>query len=157
MALGVLALALGLGGVALATPQTGSVSVTVSILDGTKLKLSATTFAAGKLTLVVVNNGKLPHALAIMGNGLEPVRTATLRSGASARLSVTVKTGMYHVWDPVQSSMTHATMLMVRSASSGSSGSGLTGGSTSGSSSGGGATGTGGAADSTDPCAGHMM
>jgi hypothetical protein len=63
-----------------------------------------------------------------MGKGLQPKRTPDLKSGRSAQLTVTVKIGMYHVWDPVRSSMSHATMLMIRGTStpvkSSSSGSG---------------------------------
>lgn len=115
-----LVLALGLGGVALAQRGAGSARVDVTILDG-RLKVSPTTFAAGKVTLVVVNRGKLSHALAIMGSGLQPKRTATIRSGKTARLTVTVKAGMYHVWDPVRSSMSHATMLKARAPAASSS------------------------------------
>jgi uncharacterized membrane protein YgcG len=153
----VLVLGLGLGGVALAQRSSGSAQVNVTILDG-KLKVSPTTFAVGKLTLVVVNKGKLPHALAIMGVGLGAKRTATLGSGKSARLTVTVKAGMYHVWDPVSSSMSHATMLVARATSaapsSKTSGGSTSGGATSGGSTSGGTSGTGGAVGSTDPCAG---
>ncbi len=157
----VLVLGLGLGGVALAQRSSGVAQVNVTILDG-KLKVSPTTFSSGKVTLVVVNKGKLSHALAIMGAGLGAKRTATIGSGKSARLTVTVKAGMYHVWDPVRSSMSHATMLTAKAATGGSSGSKPSGGtsggagSTSGGSSSGGSTGTGGDAGSTDPCAGMM-
>ena len=156
----VLVLALGLGGVALAQRTSGLVQAHVTLLDG-KVKVSQTTFVPGSLTLVVVNQGKLSHALAIMGTGLQPKRTPTLGSGTSARLTVTIRTGMYHVWDPVRSSMSHATMLMVKAAatsggSTSTSSGGTSGGSSSGMGSGmgGGTTGTGGAADPTDPCAG---
>jgi uncharacterized membrane protein YgcG len=158
----VLVLALGLGGVALAQRSSGSVQADVTLLDG-KVKVSQTTFVPGSLTLVVVNQGKLSHALAIMGTGLQPKRTPTLGSGKSARLTVTIRTGMYHVWDPVRSSMTHATMLTVKAAknsSTPSTGSKPSGGTSSGSMTGGmssgGTSGTGGAVDSPDPCAGMM-
>ncbi len=157
----VLVLALGLGGVALAQRSSALVQAHVTLLDG-KVKVSQTSFVPGSLTLVVVNQGKLSHALAIMGTGLQPKRTPTLGSGKSARLTVTIKAGMYHVWDPVRSSMSHATMLMVKAAAAtgGSTSSmpsgGTSGGSSSGTGSGmgGGTSGTGGAAPSTDPCAG---
>jgi hypothetical protein len=156
-----LVLALGLGGVALAQHSTGSATVNVTILDG-KLKVSPLTFTSGKVTLVVTNKGKQSHGLAIMGKGLGAKRTPTLASGKSAKLTVTVGAGMYHVWDPVTSSMSHATMLTARAATSSSGGTssgGAYGGSSSGTGSGigGGTTGSGTATTPDDPCAGHMM
>jgi hypothetical protein len=119
LALVVLALALGFGGVALAqTAMRSSTTLNVTLLDG-KLRVSQTTFAPGKLTLVAINEGMKAHGLAIMGTGLKPRLTPTLTSGKTAKLTVTVGVGMYHIWDPVQSSMSHATMLMVKSAASG--------------------------------------
>jgi hypothetical protein len=119
----VAALALGFGGVALAqTVMRSSTTLNVTLLDG-KLTVSQTTFAPGKLTLVAINEGKRSHGLAIMGTGLKPKLTPTLTSGKTATLSVTVGVGMYHIWDPVSSSMTHATMLMVKKASGGTAGS----------------------------------
>jgi hypothetical protein len=110
----VFALALGFGGVALAqTVMRSSTTLNVTLLDG-KLRVSQTTFAPGKLTLVAINEGRLSHGLAIMGTGLKPKLTPTLTSGKTATLSVTVGVGMYHIWDPVRSSMSHATMLMVK-------------------------------------------
>jgi hypothetical protein len=168
----VVALALGLGGVALAqTAMRSSTTLNVTLLDG-KLKVSQTTFAPGKLTLVAINEGRKSHGLAIMGTGLKPKLTPTLTSGKTAKLIVTVGAGMYHIWDPVQSSMSHATMLMVKKAASGgttpstggnhsvSGGStGSSGGSSGGSSSGGGTIAGGGGGtmpgmDPNDPCAG---
>src|SRR5262245_20614288 len=132
--------------------------------------ISQTTCPAGSLSLVVINQGKLTHALAIMGTGLQPKRTPTLATGKSARLTVTVKAGgMYHVWDPVRSSMSHATMLMVKKAvtSTGSGGSSSSGagtssaGTSSGGSSSGGSTGgppaAGPGVNPPDPCEGMGM
>ena len=163
----VLIVGLGLGGVALAQRSSGSNSVTVTILDG-KIKVSSNTFTPGKLTLVAVNHGSVSHALAIMGTHLQAKRTPTLGAGKTAQLTVTVTAGMYHVWDPVTSSMSHATTLTVKAAnatstgtkSSSTSGTGSTssGGATSIRSTGGGLSGTGGTATTPDdPCAGHMM
>jgi uncharacterized membrane protein YgcG len=92
---------------------------------------------------VVVNKGKLTHGLAIMGTGLSPKRTATLAAGKTARLTVTLKAGSYHIWDPVRSSMSHARMLTVnasQTSSGGSGGSGMVSGSGSGGSSSGGSS-----------------
>ena len=161
-----LVLGLGLGGVALAQHSSVSAQANVTLRDG-KIQVSPTTFAPGKLTLVAVNVGNLSHALAIMGTGLQPKRTPAIGTGKVVKLTVTVKVGMYHVWDPVRSSMSHATMLMVKAKSSssssgstsGSKSSGSTsGGSTSGGTSSGGTGGTGGGGtmpmDPNDPCAG---
>jgi hypothetical protein len=155
-----LVLGLGLGGVALAKTVSTSLECDVTLLDG-KLKASQTTFTPGKLTLVAVNQGKLTHGLAIMGTNLKPKETPAIGSGKIAKLTVTVGIGMYHIWDPVRSSMTHATMLTVKSAKagtptpSGGSNKSVSGGGTGGSS--GGGTGVGGGMqgmDPNDPCAG---
>ena len=159
----VLILGLGLGGVALAQRSSGSVKVDVTITDG-KIKVSPTTFAPGKITLVAVNKGSLAHGLAIMGTHLQAKRTPTIGIGKTAQLTVTVTAGTYHVWDPVTSSMSHATMLTVKATSAGTTGS-STSSSTGSKSSGttptsgtGGTNGTGGTATTPDdPCAGHMM
>jgi hypothetical protein len=155
-----LVLGLGLGGVALAQVSGGSSTTEVVLLDG-KLKISNTTFPPGKLTLVAINQGKRSHGLAIMGHGLQPKRTPTIAHGQSAKLTVTVGAGMYHIWDPVTSSMTHATMLTVKASSGGSSAaqssSSVTGSPTGGGGSsgnqGGGGSGMAGM-DPNDPCAG---
>jgi len=78
-----LVLGLGLGGVALAQRSSTKALLNVTLLDG-KLKVSQTQFAPGKLTLVVVNRGKLTHGLAIMGKGLQPKRTPTIGSVVAA-------------------------------------------------------------------------
>ena len=127
----------------------GSTQVNVSVLEG-KLTVSATTLPTGTITLVVVNKGKLTHGIAIMGTGLSPKQTPTLAIGKTARLTVTLKAGTYHIWDPVRSSMSHAKVLTVKApkASSGGSGSGGSSGGyvVTGSGSGsGGSGGTGGA------------
>jgi uncharacterized membrane protein YgcG len=161
LVLAVSILGLGLGGVALAQHSSRSVSANVTLMDG-KIKLSQTTFAPGSLTFVVVNQGKLTHALAVMGTGLQPKRTPTLSTGKSARLTVTFRAGgKYHVWDPVQSSMSHATMLMVKKAiTSGgtTSGGGTSGGTTSGGTTSGGSSGgspsAGPGVNPPDPCEG---
>jgi hypothetical protein len=154
-----LVLALGLGGVALAQRSSGSLQVNVTLLDG-RVKISQTTFTAGTLNLFVVNQGKLSHALAIMGTGLQPKRTPTLTTGKSARLTVVVKAGgSYHVWDPVRSSMSHATMLTVKKASgaTSSSGSASSGGGTTSGGSTGGAPSAGPGVNPPDPCEGMGM
>jgi hypothetical protein len=156
-------LALGLGGVALAGVTSGSGVATahelrISVTDG-KVVVSKTTLTAGKITLVVVNNGKKKHGLAIMGTTMGAKRTPTIAAGKTARLVVTLAAGKYHVWDPVTSSMSRAKYLTVKApAKSGSSGtgSGGTGSSGAGSSgAGSGSTGsTGGGGGTTPPSTG---
>ena len=102
--------------------------VNVTVLEGKlkiapTLKLSATTLPAGLITLVVVNKGKTSHGLAIMGSRFPPKRTPTLAVGKTARITVTLKAGIYHLWDPVQSSMNRAKMLTVNAVKTSSSGS----------------------------------
>jgi hypothetical protein len=162
----VLVLGLGLGGVALAQVTSGSSTAKVTLMDG-KLKISQTTFPPGVLTLVVSNQGKLSHGLAIMGSQFKPKETPVIGSGKSAKLTVKLGIGMYHIWDPVRSSMSHATMLMVKFEKAGSStpssgGKTIVGGGSSSSGSGssttpsiaGGGGGTMPGMDPNDPCAG---
>lgn len=73
--------------------------VTVSLKEF-RLVPSTSVFHAGRTTLVAVNRGKLPHALAIAGPGVK-ARTSMLRPGRSARLTVTLKSGTYSLWCPV--------------------------------------------------------
>jgi uncharacterized membrane protein YgcG len=164
-------LALGLAGVLLTGVATGSNSATtveikVSVGDG-KVTLSRTTFTAGKVTFVVVNKGTKKHALAVMGTTMAPKRTPALAVGKTARLTVTLTAGRYHVWDPVTSSMSHAKFLLAKAPAAGktttgkstagtgtsstSGGSSGGSGSSGGGSSGGGSTGGGGGTGTMDP------
>ena len=120
-------LALGLCSAALANRSSGS-QATVTLGDG-KLTVMPKTFKPGTLTLVIVNHGKLSHALAIMGAGLQAKRTPVLATGKSARLTVTVKTGAYLIWDPLRSKVSQATPLNVSAAGSSIAGSSKSGGS----------------------------
>ena len=159
----VFVLALALGGTALAQRSSGSNQANVTILDG-KIKLSPSSFAPGRLTLVAVNKGTASHALEIMGTGLQPKRTPAIGRGKSAQLTVTLKVGVYHLWDPIKSSMSHAATLTVKAPAASTSGSSSSGSSTSGSSSsstGSGSstgTGTGGGTGTTGaaPVCDHM-
>jgi hypothetical protein len=134
VALAIATLGLGIAGVALAGVETGSVQgsarsneLGVSLLEG-KLTVASKDLLAGKVTLVVANKGKLTHALAIMGNGMSPKRTPTITAGKVARLTVTLKAGRYHIWDPVRSSMTHAMYLTVTAPKASGGGTGGSGG-----------------------------
>ena len=145
----VVLLALGLAGVALAgvahSGANGSgTELKVSVSDG-RVSFTAATLPAGKVTLVVVNKGTKRHALAIMGETMSPKRTATIAVGKTARLTVTLAAGKYHMWDPVTSSMSHARFITVKAAPAGSGGgTGSTGSTGSGGTSGGGTGSTGG-------------
>ena len=104
-------LALGIGGVAFAgianRAATSTTEVDITLTDG-KLKVSPISFTEGKVILVVTNKGKVAHALAIMGTGLQVKHTPTLRTGKSATLKLTLGSGRYHVWDTLTSSMSRA-------------------------------------------------
>jgi len=58
------------------------------------IKLPKTTLSAGTYTFDVKNDGKVPHDLAIEGNGTEKA-TATIPPGQSAKLTVQLKPGSY--------------------------------------------------------------
>jgi hypothetical protein len=150
-------LALGLAGVAIAGVTKGSSGgaraagseLKVSVLDS-RVAFTTTTLPAGKVTLVVSNKGTKKHALAIMGDTMQPKRTPTIGVGKTVRLTVTLSAGKYHMWDPVTSSMSHARFITVKapktsSGSSGGTGSSSTGGGSTGSGSG--STGGGGTMD----------
>ena len=142
-------LALGVAGVAIAGVSSKSSSgatatkVTVSVLDG-KLTLTPTSLPAGKVILVVSNKGKMTHGLAIMGETLSPKQTPKIAAGKTATLTVTLKAGKYHLWDPVQSSMSHAKFITVKAPATSS-----TGGTKTGSNGSTGSTGTGSSSGST--------
>jgi hypothetical protein len=163
-----LVLCLGIAGVAVAGIANRSATATevdITLRDG-KLAVSPTTFTAGKVILVVTNKGKVAHALAIMGTRLQPRHTPTLKSGKSATLTLTLVIGKYHVWDTITSSMSRATMLMVKAPKTSviTSGGSTSGGTTSGGTTSGGSTsppagpgGGTGTLTTDDPCAGHTM
>jgi hypothetical protein len=119
LSVALVALTLGFCSAALANRWGGS-QATVTLGDG-KLTVTPKTFRPGTLTLVIVNHGKLSHALAIMGAGLQAKRTPVLATGKSAKLTVTVKTGAYLIWDPLRSKVSQATPLNVGAASASSS------------------------------------
>jgi hypothetical protein len=94
-----------IGGV-VADAQVAAPSVTVTMKEF-KLTPSAA-LKAGSVTIVAVNKGKLPHALAIKGTGVS-MKTALVQPGKSAKLNVTLKSGTYKLWCPVGS---HASLGM---------------------------------------------
>jgi uncharacterized cupredoxin-like copper-binding protein len=96
------AFTVALGGAAIggvvAHAQVAAPSVTVTLKE---FEITpAAKLRTGKVTLKVVNRGRLPHALAIVGPGVK-ARTHTLAGGTSATLTVTLKNGSYTLWCPV--------------------------------------------------------
>lgn len=55
----------------------------------------------GRYTFRAVNRGIAPHALEIKGPGVADKRTITVKTGASADLTVTLSRGTYDFWCPV--------------------------------------------------------
>jgi hypothetical protein len=109
--------ALTLAGAALAAiGATAGPTAGVTILDSGTVRLGRTAIRAGTVTFVAVNKGKQRHALAIMGPGIANKRSAAIAPGQSGRLTVTVKKGMYMLWDPIGGSMKRSAMLMVAGA-----------------------------------------
>jgi hypothetical protein len=128
------AFAVALGGAAVggvvAHAQVAVPTVTVTLKE---FKVTpAVRLRAGKVTLVVVNKGTMPHALQVAGPGVA-AKTAMLASGKSARLTVTLKDGTYQLWCPVGN---HASLGMKLTAKLGSVAAGATGAGTTGSTSG---------------------
>ena len=65
-----------------------------------KIGLSATKAPAGPVRFEIKNTGRLAHALAISGAGVN-TRTKLIQPGKSAVLLVTIKRGAYSLWCPV--------------------------------------------------------
>ena len=54
-----------------------------------------------------------------MGETMSPKRTPAIGVGKTARLTVTLSAGKYHMWDPVTSSMSHAKFITVKAPANG--------------------------------------
>src|SRR5260370_20168908 len=65
-----------------------------------KVELSARTVAAGTVTFTIANEGTIPHAFEVEGQGIEQ-ETAVIQPGSSATLTLTLKPGSYEVYCPV--------------------------------------------------------
>ena len=65
-----------------------------------KVELSERSVAPGPVTFTVTNEGSIPHALEVEGQGIEQ-ETAEIQPGASATLTLTLKPGSYEVYCPV--------------------------------------------------------
>jgi uncharacterized cupredoxin-like copper-binding protein len=98
------ALAAALAGAALAGVVAHK-SATVKTITVTekefRIGLSTKKGAVGPVRFVVKNAGKYPHALAISGPGVRLKKTALIKPGKSATLTVTLKSGTYALWCPV--------------------------------------------------------
>jgi hypothetical protein len=74
--------------------------VKVTFTDST-FRLSNTNLQSGPTTFVVVNRGKHRHVFSIKGPGVKGAHSATLASGRTAKLTVTLRAGAYVLSDPV--------------------------------------------------------
>lgn len=86
------------GMVAHAGARTKTITVTEKEF---RIHLSSTKTAPGTVRFVVENTGTFRHALAIAGPGVKSKRTALIRPGKSATLTVTLSPGTYQLWCPV--------------------------------------------------------
>jgi hypothetical protein len=87
---------------AASTQQSVAAKVTVTFTD-TKLVVTPARLQAGTATLVVVNNGRKAHVLAISGPGMARVKTQKVAAGKRATLTLTLTTGAYELADSVSS------------------------------------------------------
>ena len=65
-----------------------------------KVELSQQTIAAGPVTFVVSNEGQIPHAIEVEGEGIEQEIEA-IQPGANGTLTLTLTPGTYEVYCPV--------------------------------------------------------
>lgn len=79
--------------------ETGVTQVNANLTDF-HIALSQQTFKPGAYSFVAENSGQHDHALEIEGPAGEH-RTKTLAPGASATLKVTLKSGTYEIYCPV--------------------------------------------------------
>ena len=113
-------LALGLAGVALAGVATGldaqrRARSSRSPCSTASVTFTTTTLPAGKVTLVVVEQGH--DEARARDHGRDDVRRSGRRRSPPARpraSTVTLAAGKYHMWDPVTSSMSHAKFITVK-------------------------------------------
>ena len=88
------------GGTTTPPKQAGSATKVTAELSDFHIKLSAETFQPGRYTFTAKNTGHHEHALEIEGPGGEN-RSRTLDPGQSTTLTVTLKSGSYEVYCPV--------------------------------------------------------
>ena len=98
------ALAAALAGAALAgvVAHRSATVKTITVTEREfRIALSTKKGAVGPVRFVIKNAGKYPHALAISGPGVHLKKTALIKPGKSATLTVTLKSGTYALWCPV--------------------------------------------------------
>ena len=87
------------GGETTAQTTTGQTRPTVQTVQVSevefKIHMQATTLKAGKYTIEVKNDGKIPHDLSIKGTG---DKTKLIPAGGTAELKVTLKAGKYELY-----------------------------------------------------------
>ncbi|SEB65583.1 hypothetical protein [Streptomyces sp. TLI_105] len=81
------------------TAPGGATRVTADLSDF-RITLSQRTFTPGTYAFVATNTGKHDHALEVEGSGGEN-RSSTVAPGGSTTLTVTLKTGRYEIYCPV--------------------------------------------------------
>jgi uncharacterized cupredoxin-like copper-binding protein len=84
------------------SPAAKGTTVTVKETEY-KLTLSQSTFTPGTYTFTAENDGGTTHALEIEGPGIEEQQTGNLAPGASGSLTVTLQSGKYELYCPVDS------------------------------------------------------
>lgn len=93
-----------------ATTESAPADTTSSEGGGAGTKVSLTDFAidpkdgtvkAGDVTFDVVNDGQVPHALEIEGNGVEEVSATLSSNGDTDTLSVNLEPGEYEWYCPI--------------------------------------------------------
>jgi plastocyanin len=113
---------------------------------GQTIDVSATEFAftpadleaePGRLTIVLTNDGTMPHAITVEGNGVETTSN-TINPGESTELTLDLAEGTYEIYCPIGN---HRQEGMVGALTVGSGGGGGTGGGTMTDGGGGGTTG----------------
>ncbi len=82
------------------SPAAKGTAVTVKETEY-KLELSQSTFSPGTYTFTAENDGGTTHALEIEGPGIEEQQTGNLSPGASGSLTVTLQSGKYELYCPV--------------------------------------------------------
>jgi plastocyanin len=82
------------------SPAAKGTAVTVKETEY-KLQLSQSTFTPGTYTFTAENDGGTTHALEIEGPGIEEQQTGSLSPGASGSLTVTLQSGKYELYCPV--------------------------------------------------------
>jgi len=98
-AAGLLLAAVTLAGTPAHHTPADSTSVSAKLSEW-KVELSQRSISAGVVEFTVTNNGSVPHALEVEGQGIERA-TDLVQPGSSASLKLTLKPGTYEVYCPV--------------------------------------------------------